>query len=249
MRVRLIGWTVVDHTAMLQESGQKWMPDLDDTDAGALTEFAGRQCYESWDRPNPATATNTGYLANVTSQQHFSVMEHAHVTIRASDVSRSLTHELVRHRHISPSQLSQRFVEVGGDHTLPPLYEDDEFAEQLLHDQWESAIAAYDALVARWMPKLIQAGKSPHRARKMAREAARSVLPNMTPTAIVLTANHRTWREFLEKRGSVHADAEIRQLALAIFPILLELAPTLYQDFALGVCEDEQVIVRTLNNG
>ncbi len=84
-----------------------------------------------------------------------------------------------------------------------------------------------------WLPRLLQAGHTPHRARKMAAEAARGVLPNMTPTALVLTGNHRSWREFLEKRGSIHADAEIRKLALSIHACLVRIEPALYQDFWL----------------
>jgi thymidylate synthase (FAD) len=244
MRVKLIGWTTVDREAMLGESGGRWLPNPEDSDGSALVEFAGRQCYESWDRPNPATATNIGYVDNVIQHQHFSVMEHAVVTLRASEVSRSLTHELVRHRHVSPSQLSQRFVSATGNHTTPPLFADDDISTALLDDVWDRSLKVYDALVARWMTKLLQAGKSPHRARKMAREAARCVLPNMTPTAIVFTGNHRTWREFLEKRGSIEADAEIRELAIICLGLLVEREPNLYQDFRLVLVEGEPCLER-----
>src|SRR3712207_7558756 len=74
----------------------------------ALAEFAGRACYQSWDKPNPATATNAGYLRHILEVGHLSVLEHGTVTMYLTGVSRSLTHELIRHRHFSFSQLSQR---------------------------------------------------------------------------------------------------------------------------------------------
>ena len=55
------------------------MPWETDADGGqALAEFAGRACYQSWDKPNPATATNQGYLRHILEVGHLSVLEHAH---------------------------------------------------------------------------------------------------------------------------------------------------------------------------
>lgn len=243
MNVVVLAYTSVFNPVLENESGGKWRPDDNIyDDSSNLIEFAGRQCYQSFSRPNPATATNEGYLGNIIAQKHFSVLEHGSVTFRVSDVSRSLTHELVRHRHMSFSQLSQRYVTVDPDSFVtPPLYLKGvpgsttqpvmAMVAERLRDHWEASVDLYDALVADWMPALIQGGVDPHRARKMAREAARCVLPNMTPTAIVVTANHRTWREFLEKRGSLDADAEIRELAFKIYEALDQLEPNIYQDF------------------
>lgn len=81
-------------------------------DADDLAEQAGRLCYLSWNRPNPATATNKGYLANIIAQGHFSVLEHASATFYIDGVTRNFTHELIRHRHLSFSEVSQRYVDV-----------------------------------------------------------------------------------------------------------------------------------------
>ena len=52
-----------------------------DADGGqALAEFAGRACYQAWDKPNPATATNAGYLRHILEVGHLAVLEHASVT-------------------------------------------------------------------------------------------------------------------------------------------------------------------------
>src|SRR5215217_8619597 len=83
------------------------------TDAGggqALAEFAGRACYESWGKTNPSTATNAGYLEHIIDVGHLAVLEHAAVTFYITGISRSLTHELIRHRHFSYSQLSPRYI-------------------------------------------------------------------------------------------------------------------------------------------
>lgn len=87
------------------------VPWTTDADGGpALVEFAGRACYQSWSKPNPKTATNAGYLRHIIDVGHFSVLEHASVSFYITGISRSCTHELIRHRHFSYSQLSQRYV-------------------------------------------------------------------------------------------------------------------------------------------
>src|SRR5688500_8341126 len=79
-----------------QPNATETVADIDE-----LAELAGRNCYQSWHRPSPKTATNHGYLHNIISQQHFSVMEHGSVTFYVEGVSRSLLAELSRHRHLS----------------------------------------------------------------------------------------------------------------------------------------------------
>ena len=82
------------------------VPWSTDADGGqALAEFAGRACYQSWSKPNPVTATNAGYLRHILEVGHLSVLEHGTVSFYLTGVSRSLTHELIRHRHFSYSQL------------------------------------------------------------------------------------------------------------------------------------------------
>lgn len=207
-----------------------------------LVEFAGRACYDSWRRPNPETATNEGYLENIIDHAHFSVLEHASVSFYITEVSRSLTHELVRHRHHSPSQLSQRFVALDKDSTFvtPPLFEGDADAGLILQEAWDNAVHAYENLVTigerRVAGMVSDHGKT--MARKRVREAARAVLPNMTPTAVVLTGNHRAWRDFLTKRGEAGVDLEFRRLTEEIFKHLKIEEPNIYQDFFLVPAPD-----------
>ena len=192
--------------------------------ADRLAHFAGRSCYQSWQMPHSATATDEGYLANIIKQQHFSVLEHASATFYIEGISRSLTHELVRHRFLSFSQLSQRYVNMEtAEFVQPPalrdLGEDYQFVDEEIEQIKDSYAATADILE--------DAGLS----RKQAREAARAILPNGLETKIVVTGNHRAWRDVLHKRYSVHADAEIRELATELLRQLREIAPGCYQDF------------------
>jgi len=223
MHVAVIARTVVDFSAM-QDAGYR-LRDIggEGTSADELAEFAGRACYQSWERPNPATATNAGYLENIIRQHHFSVLEHASATFYISDVSRSLTHELIRHRHLSFSQLSQRYVDA--EHmsfVVPPAMDDaEDFAE--LADVFADAVETYRDIV-----EYLETERG--LGRKQAREAARAVLPNMTSTSLVVTGNMRAWREVVEKRNSAAADAEIRQLAAELLAHLKVIAPHTFQD-------------------
>lgn len=193
--------------------------------AEVLAEFAGRSCYESWSLPNPATATVEGYFANITAQRHFSIMEHASFTLYVTGVSRSLLAELTRHRHLSFSVLSQRFVDSStAEFVVPPALRDDEEAKEDL--------AATFGMSLQWYTDLVERLESKGLGRKQAREAARSVLPNMTETKISVTGNHRAWREVIEKRDNPHADAEIHEFAAEVLRIARTVAPNLYQDFA-----------------
>jgi thymidylate synthase (FAD) len=88
------------------------------TSADELGEFAGRNCYQAWGRPNPATADNKGYLQNILEQGHESVLEHASVTVAVKGVSTALLGQLTRHRHLSFSVLSKRYVDESGSKSV-----------------------------------------------------------------------------------------------------------------------------------
>src|SRR5204863_8430366 len=89
------------------------------TDGELLAEVAGRVCYMS--QHNPAERSTREYLDNIKKQGHGSVLEHANYTLLLEGVSRSLTHELVRHRAgFAYSQLSQRYVDESAEHFLVP---------------------------------------------------------------------------------------------------------------------------------
>lgn len=211
------------------------------TDAGggqALAEFAGRACYQSWSKPIPATATNAGYLDHILQVGHLSVLEHSTATFYITGISRSVTHELIRHRHFSYSQLSQRYLPPDG----PAVEEPAVIAgDPELHGIFQAAIdhsaTAYAELLAI-LEDRASAGPDGTLARKQARQAARSVLANATTTAIVVTGNFRAWRHFIGMRATEAADVDIRGLAVALLVELQTLAPNVFADFRVSRLPD-----------
>ena len=213
------------------------------TDGERLAEFAGRLCYMS--QHNPAGRQTREYLENIKKQGHGSVLEHANYSILLEGVSRSLTHELVRHRAgFAYSQLSQRYVdESHASFVVPPAVVGDEALERVWRDQVEQAQATYVALVAQLMERYGWVADRVHR-RKMAREAARAVLPNATETKIVVTANARAWRTMLELRSSEGAELEIRRMAVAVLRLLQREAPGFFSDFEIYSADDRREAAR-----
>src|SRR5690606_10498701 len=152
--------------------------DFESMDAEDLIEFAGRSCFQSFNKPNPATRANTDYIANIIAQGHHSVLEHASATFYIEGVSRALTHELIRHRHLSFSELSQRFVNVeDAELVYPPAVRGDAVLETNVDYAFRAARQAYEG-----NNNLLTTAGFP---RKQAREAARAVMPNATETKIV----------------------------------------------------------------
>jgi thymidylate synthase (FAD) len=207
------------------------------TDGEKLAEFAGRLCYMS--QHNPAGRTTAEYLANILQQGHGSVFEHAVYVLLIEGISRSCSHELVRHRAgFGYSQLSQRYVdESKAAFVVPPAILGDDSLIALWKAQVTAAQEAYIALVERLMERYGWVADKVHR-RKMAREAARGVLPNSTETKIVVTANARAWRTMLELRSGEGAEFEIRRMAVKVLRLLQDEAPGFFSDFEFYVAED-----------
>jgi thymidylate synthase (FAD) len=228
-QVRIIAWTQFE-----TPNGVAWNTDADG--GQALAEFAGRACYQSWSKPNPATATNARYLRHILEVGHLSVLEHGTVTFYLTGISRSLTHELIRHRHFSYSQLSQRYVPEGDAEMVEPEVI---AADPELHAKFvaatAAAVGAYTELLDGLEQKFAaEAGAAAGSLRhKQARQAARAVLPNATETRIVVTGNYRAWRHFIAMRGSEHADVEIRGLAIDCLRELQAKVPNVFADFQI----------------
>lgn len=219
----------------------KWIGE--GTDGEHLAEFAGRLCYMS--QRNPANRATREYLGNILKQGHGSVLEHANYSLLLEGVSRSLTHELVRHRAgFAYSQLSQRYVdESHAAFVVPPAIIGDETLESAWKAQMESAQRAYVALVDELMTRYAWVDDKIHR-RKMAREAARGVLPNSTETKIVVTANVRAWRTMLELRCGEGAELEIRRMGVAVLRVMQTEVPGLFADYTIYTAADRREAAR-----
>lgn len=112
-KVRLIGRQVVDEETLAEFLADRgatgWTTDAP-SDADKLSEIAGRCCYDSFRSPRPGG--NAAYMGHILESRHGNLAEHAVFNFIVSGVSRSLTHELIRHRAgVSVSQLSQRYVD------------------------------------------------------------------------------------------------------------------------------------------
>ncbi|MDG4818019.1 FAD-dependent thymidylate synthase [Micromonospora sp. WMMD956] len=230
-QVKLIAWT--------QFQAPDDVPWSTDAEGGqALAEFAGRACYQSWSKPNPATATNAGYLAHILEVGHLSVLEHGSVSFYFTGVSRSFTHELIRHRHFSYSQLSQRYVpERDAAMVEPAVIADDPELHKRFVEAAEASVRAYTELL-EGLEQRFSAEPNPTLRRKQARQAARAVLPNATETRIVVTGNYRAWRHFVAMRATEHADVEIRELAVECLRQLQRVAPNVFADFVISTLPD-----------
>ncbi len=198
------------------------------TDAETLVTFAGRACYQSFHRPSKATFHDRDYLERTLFEQaHWSIAEHATATLYFTGISRALTHELIRHRHLSYSQLSQRFVDEGeANIVLPPalrdMGEDTDGVVDLVEHQADTGVFVYEDVVQALLDSCL--------TRKQAREAARAVLPNMIETRIVVTGNLRAWSEVIERRTQPDADAEIQEVMRMAKDELAKVSPVLFGD-------------------
>jgi thymidylate synthase (FAD) len=219
----------------------QWKGDA--TGGERLAEYAGRLCYMS--QHNPIQRTTAEYLENIKKQGHGSVLEHAVYVLLIEGISRSCSHELVRHRAgFGYSQISQRYVdESHAAFVLPPAIQGDAALEQAWERQVTDAQAAYVRAVEGLMTRYEWVADKVHR-RKLAREAARSVLPNATEVKIVVSGNARAWRTMLELRCGEGAELEIRRMAVACLRLLQREGGSLFSDFAIYVADDKQEAAR-----
>lgn len=283
-KVYLIGRQSINDAGLdqfLADENVVWKSDSD-VASEIIAEVNGRLCYMSYKNPRPGG--NEAYLRHILESGHGSVLEGAVWNFIVTGVSRSLTHELIRHRTgMSPSQLSQRYVdESAAEYVVPPdlqvevraamkieqeegdidwMFLPDElywfpefFAENGIADKeefWSMANAGMDWLesvrhshekyvsIADYLTKkAAKCGLVKTEGRKLARQAARSVLPNATETKIALCTNARALRHIIEMRSSRFADPEIRILATRIWEVVQCEAPHIFDDYTPNTLPD-----------
>lgn len=233
-----INWAAVQ--AYLEEvGGLSWYQARSGFDPAGenLTEFAGRECYRSWEpglNPNVTKVRDdrSDYLDNLLSSYHGSVLEHANYTFQFSQVSRVLTHELVRHRAgTAVSQESMRYVRFDSiPFWVPDWVEDDEELSKLV----VSAISAYEAVQSA-MLNHFKPDTMSFAQKKKATSFMRRFLPNGVATDLVWTANIRTLRHVIEVRTAAGAEEEIRGVFGQVAEIMQQEAPLLFGDFVKTV--------------
>lgn len=246
--VRLVGTQIV-HRDQLKDfldfnfpDGYEWrIPISEGREGDLLVETAGRVCYMSFGKPRPGG--NKSYIDHILEVGHGSVLEHSVFNFILEGISRSLSHELVRHRMgVAYSQLSQRYVDESiAEYVVPPVVRDlalKNVKGQSLREIWEDDIQKIhkmylefgdflEPLVKEFYPELPKT-----ELRKACRGTARSLLPNATETKIFFTVNVRALRHILEMRGSTMADQEIRELAFQLLEAIN--SSNCFKDYQVG---------------
>lgn len=213
--------------------------------------FAGQLCYFSFGPKRTKKSDAMKYFDNIRVQRHGSVIEHANFSFLFYGISRSLTHELVRHRLFSFSQVSQRYVSKWTLRFVErPEWSNDENLHAWFERRIDHAAMEYEDLTDILLCEqekgaILLSSERRTDLKKKVRQAARSCLTNETEAPIVVTGNARTWRHFLEMRASEHAEVEIRELATRVFLCLHQLDPVLFGDYTLDILKDGTYAVST----
>jgi thymidylate synthase (FAD) len=184
-------------------------------DAEKLIEEAGRTCYLSFEKIGADSARD--FIQKLIKMGHDSPLEHACATFRIENCSRAMTHQLVRHRLMSVSQQSQRYVDEENFSFVVPPTVPKEFQKEFSDD-----MEAIRQMYIKWRDKGLK------------KEDARFVLPNACTSEIVVTANFREWRHIIKLRTSATAQWEIRLVSTKILEILKEQAPACFGDIEAG---------------
>ena len=211
-----------------------WQSDAED-DAALLTEFAGKSCYMSFDTSLNQNLTKVGGRNNhdyiqqgIIANKHGSVLEHSTVTFFITDVSRVVTHEIVRHRAGTAfSQVSGRYVRTD---------EISYYIPRDIYDQGGEVLATFTDAFRQMEEnnrKLVERSGISGMAfdlKKRLTSAFRRIIGNGQANHIVVTANHRAWRHMIEMRTDPHAEEEIRVVFAEISRQLRSQFKAIYAD-------------------
>jgi thymidylate synthase (FAD) len=234
----------IAETRLIQEGAQDFLdflgvPDWE-TDAASqgeeLIEIAGKTCYMSFSTDLNSNLTrvigrnNHDYIQEgLVKTKHGSCLEHATVTFAMMNVSRIVTHELVRHRQgAAYSQLSGRYVRldevVMAD--LPDCLENDPYAKEVV----KSAVESVENFMQTLARHFDLANSKDFAFKKEVTSAIRRIIGNGQANHIIATFNHRAIRHIISMRSSVHAEEEIRRVAEQMWDIVSVRYPAIYAD-------------------
>lgn len=170
-------------------------------------------------------------IERVISSGHYSTIEHIQVSFAISNVSRACTHQLVRHRHMSFSQKSQRYVKEKGqfDYLIPPTI--------LRNEELKAKFEAFMGEISKLYCEFTEAG--------IPAEDARAVLPNATATSLVASLNLRELIHIANLRLCTRAQYEIRCMVKAMCDAIIAEEPWLKRYLVpkcerLGYCDEDK---------
>ncbi len=180
---------------------------------------AARQCYSKFSATKAygdlSMEDISKLLRKIISSGHLSVLEHASFTFVVEGISRACSHQLVRHRIASYSQQSQRYVKFDElDFVIPDSVANDGESMRVFLSALEGCREAYSRLLANGIPA----------------EDARYILPQASPTKIVVTMNARALLNFFELRCCLSAQWEIRKVAEEMLSLVKGVAPTIFEN-------------------
>lgn len=239
-RVFLVGKTQPDWDAIeayLDHRGVRWNTEAGwSSEVESILEAAGRVCYQSWE--NKRRSTRDTYLrSSIIEHGHGSVLEHVWFNCLVADLPRSVQLELVRHGEGTAFSFeSQRFTDTHLRFVAPPLIRGDAMAMKTFTMNCFEAKRAYEKtceLGAGLMDMTPLPEDDKTLKRKRIKEAARSMLPNCVGSDGMFSVNARAARHIIHLRSDTHADASIREFAVALYHALRNDLPAVFSDAKL----------------
>jgi thymidylate synthase (FAD) len=239
-RIHLVSrpsFDVDEFLRFLNDHGLTWSRTAGASAAEEAVEAAGRLCYMSFGTRQSARS-NSEYIDNLIREGHESVLEHASWSFVLTGVSRSFTHQFVRHRvGFAFSQLSQQYYDQSETAAVEPRFLG---VSQEAAAKWRQAVESSQQAY-RDILRLLEESDTenpliPHQERerrRAIRSAARSVLPEATESKVFFTANARAIRDFLALRGCILGDEEMRVVCAALLECIRREAPSLFKDFVI----------------
>ncbi len=198
---------------------------------------ACRTCYspdgavEIFDNITQDKEKKLNLIKRVISSGHYSTIEHIQLSFAINNISRAASHQLVRHRHMSFSQKSQRYVKEKGefDYIIPKAIEKD----PVLLAKFEDFMAQCAKLYSEFTDNGIKA------------EDARSILPNAAASSLVTSLNLRELIHLANLRLCTRAQYEIRQIVNKMCELVVEKEPWLKEHLVpkcerLGYCDEDK---------
>lgn len=241
---------LIAHTHLDDESAEEWLKHVGGLkalnhvtgdDGEVLVELAGRNCYRSFDvgiNPNitKIRTDSEAYHKNILGSAHGSVLEHATCSFAFEDISRVVTHELVRHRSGTAfSQVSLRYVRIDELRMWIP---------DIIADNPE-ALAVFEEVIQKceWgqkeLSRIYDIDNMPDfHTKKQLTSAFRRIAPIGLATGIVVTFNLRSLRWIIQMRTAPGAEIEIRKVFYEVYKIAREKYAYLFQDFVEVESED-----------
>ena len=222
---------------------------IDNRGPEAVVAAAAKLCYSKTDAAtlleNATASKDASFIKRLSDLGHESPLEHASFTFAIEGISRSCSHQLVRHRIASYSQQSQRYVDLEDTFrvVVPKEIKDSPEAYQIFISSVTKDLIDYVAIRDSLVENYNKENDENKKANlKKALENARSVLPNACETKIVVTMNARSLLNFFKHRCCNRAQDEIRELAIIMLDEVLEVAPELFgyagAPCAYGVCPE-----------